>query len=215
MANRQLVLWRHGRTSWNLEQRFQGQTDIPLDEVGEQQAKSAAQLLQHLKPAYIASSDLMRANKTGLELAKLVNLEVPKDESFRETAHGLWEGLTYPELRAKYDEEYSNWSAGQEIRPGSTGETRSEVADRMVKGITKHIENVPNNSVFVIATHGGAARVAAGKLMGLPPQTWVSLGIISNCSWIVLNEPAEPNLPWRLVEYNAGSLPTPALSDDR
>jgi probable phosphoglycerate mutase len=157
----------------------------------------------------------MRANKTGLELAKLVNLEVPKDALFRETAHGLWEGLTYSELRAKYEEEYLNWSAGQEIRPGSTGETRSEVADRMVKGINKHIENVPNNSVFVIATHGGAARVAAGKLMGLPPQTWVSLGIISNCSWIVLNEPAEPHLPWRLVEYNAGSLPTPALSDDR
>jgi len=51
MANRQLVLWRHGRTSWNLQQRFQGQTDIPLDEVGEQQAKNAAQLLQHLKPS--------------------------------------------------------------------------------------------------------------------------------------------------------------------
>jgi len=51
--------------------------------------------------------------------------------------------------------------------------------------------------------------------MGLPAKTWVSLGIISNCSWIVLNEPAEPHLPWRLVEYNAGSLPTPALSDDR
>jgi glucosyl-3-phosphoglycerate phosphatase len=85
----------------------------------------------------------------------------------------------------------------------------------MVKGIEKHIENVPDNSTFVIATHGGAARVAAGKLMGLPKPTWLSLGIISNCCWIVLNEPAEKDLPWRLVEYNAGSLPTPALSDDR
>ena len=51
--------------------------------------------------------------------------------------------------------------------------------------------------------------------MGLPKPTWLSLGIISNCCWIVLNEPAEKDLPWRLVEYNAGSLPTPALSDDR
>jgi broad specificity phosphatase PhoE len=46
MGKRQLVLWRHGRTSWNLEQRFQGQTDIPLDEVGIAQAKNAASLLQ-------------------------------------------------------------------------------------------------------------------------------------------------------------------------
>ena len=84
MANRQLVLWRHGRTSWNLEQRFQGQTDIPLDEVGHAQAKNAAQLLQHLRPCYIVSSDLSRANQTGLELAKLLNLTVPKDAKFRE-----------------------------------------------------------------------------------------------------------------------------------
>ena len=49
MANRQLVLWRHGRTSWNLEQRFQGQTDIPLDEVGEQQAKECRTIIATFK----------------------------------------------------------------------------------------------------------------------------------------------------------------------
>ena len=215
MANRQLVLWRHGRTSWNLEQRFQGQTDIPLDEVGHAQAKNAAQLLQHLRPCYIVSSDLSRANQTGLELAKLLNLTVPKDVKFRETAHGAWEGLTYPELKNQHAQEYANWSRGEEVRPGGTGETRTEVAQRMVEGIYEHLQFVPDNSVFVVATHGGAARVAAGKLMGLPSKTWISLGIISNCSWIVLDEPAKPDMPWRLVEYNAGSLPTPALSDDR
>ncbi len=215
MTNRQLVLWRHGRTSWNLEQRFQGQTDIPLDEVGHAQAKNAAQLLQHLRPCYIVSSDLSRANQTGLELAKLLNLTVPKDAKFRETAHGAWEGLTYPELKNQHAQEYANWSRGEEVRPGGTGETRTEVAQRMVEGIYEHLQFVPDNSVFVVATHGGAARVAAGKLMGLPSKTWISLGIISNCSWIVLDEPAKPDMPWRLVEYNAGSLPTPALSDDR
>ena len=207
MANRQLVLWRHGRTSWNLEQRFQGQTDIPLDEVGHAQAKNAAQLLQHLRPCYIVSSDLSRANQTGLELAKLLNLTVPKDAKFRETAHGAWEGLTYPELKNQHAQEYANWSRGEEVRPGGTGETRTEVAQRMVEGIYEHLQFVPDNSVFVVATHGGAARVAAGKLMGLPSKTWISLGIISNCSWIVLDEPAKPDMPWRLVEYNAGSLP--------
>jgi len=215
MVNRQLVLWRHGRTSWNLEQRFQGQTDIPLDEVGEQQAKNAALLLQHLKPTYIVSSDLTRANKTGLELASLVKLEVPKDPDFRETAHGAWEGLTYPEIKDKFGDEYQQWSAGKDIKPGGNGESRTEVAERMVRGIFKHLENVPNHSTFIVATHGGAARLCAGKLMGLPSHTWISLGIISNCSWIVLSEPSNKDEAWRLVEYNAGSLPTPALSDDR
>ena len=171
--------------------------------------------MQHLRPCYIVSSDLSRANQTGLELAKLLNLTVPKDAKFRETAHGAWEGLTYPELKNQHAQEYANWSRGEEVRPGGTGETRTEVAQRMVEGIYEHLQFVPDNSVFVVATHGGAARVAAGKLMGLPSKTWISLGIISNCSWIVLDEPAKPDMPWRLVEYNAGSLPTPALSDDR
>ena len=40
-----LVLWRHGQTQWNVDGRFQGQSDIPLDPVGEQQAERAARLL--------------------------------------------------------------------------------------------------------------------------------------------------------------------------
>src|SRR5690348_5320253 len=45
-----LVLWRHGQTQWNREGRFQGQSDIPLDPVGEQQAERAARLLAALQP---------------------------------------------------------------------------------------------------------------------------------------------------------------------
>ena len=47
---RRLVLWRHGRTAWNLEHRFQGQTDVALDEVGVRQARAAAGLLMALRP---------------------------------------------------------------------------------------------------------------------------------------------------------------------
>ena len=53
-----LVLWRHGQTEWNVQGRFQGQTDIPLDEVGQQQAERAARLLAALQPSAIFSSDL-------------------------------------------------------------------------------------------------------------------------------------------------------------
>ena len=59
-----LVLWRHGQTQWNVEGRFQGQSDIPLDPVGEEQAERAARLLAALQPSAIYSSDLARAAMT-------------------------------------------------------------------------------------------------------------------------------------------------------
>ena len=55
------MLLRHGQTTWNVERRFQGQTDIPLDETGEAQAERAGRLLAALRPDAIVSSDLVRA----------------------------------------------------------------------------------------------------------------------------------------------------------
>ena len=215
MAEKNLILWRHGRTVWNKEQRFQGQTDIPLDEVGLAQAQRAAQLLQHLAPHHLVSSDLQRAFRTAEELARLTNLEIAVDSDFRETAHGDWEGKTYQELQDKYGDIYRRWSAGTEIRPGDTGETRVEVAHRMVRGINKYLPEIQDGGTLVVATHGGAARAAVAQLLELPKNLWGNLGILANCSWVVLQETPGVDGKWRLIEYNAGSLPIPVLSDDR
>ena len=71
-----LVLWRHGQTAWNAERRFQGQSDIPLDDGREQQAERAARLLAALRPDTIISSDLGRATATAAPLARLTALTV-------------------------------------------------------------------------------------------------------------------------------------------
>src|SRR6202020_3590529 len=65
-----LVLWRHGQTVWNLEGRFQGQTDIELDSAGQAQAEGAARLLAALRPDAIVSSDLRRASGTAAPLGR-------------------------------------------------------------------------------------------------------------------------------------------------
>ena len=63
MANT-IILWRHGQTDWNVANKFQGHTDIPLNAVGEYQVTHAARNVVDMKPTAILSSDLIRAQKT-------------------------------------------------------------------------------------------------------------------------------------------------------
>ena len=79
-----VVLWRHGQTDWNIANRFQGSTDIPLNETGLAQVTRAGKLLTGLSPQQIISSDLSRAYTTAKALADLVNLEIKKDHRLRE-----------------------------------------------------------------------------------------------------------------------------------
>ena len=212
---RHIVFWRHGRTAWNAERRFQGQTDVPLDETGLTQAARAATSLARMRPHRIISSDLSRARATAEALAGLTGLTVDEDIALRETFAGEWQGLTRTELEERFGAELADWSAGSEIRPGG-GETRREVADRMVSSIDRALADVPPGQTLVVATHGGSARAAIGALLGLPIEHWAALGVLANCAWSVLEENASERGPrWRLQDYIAGSLPVTALADDR
>lgn len=220
MIPRRLVLWRHGRTAWNAERRFQGQTDVPLDDMGRRQAAHAAELLATLAPDRIVSSDLARARETAEALGSRVGLEVVTHPGLRETFAGEWQGLTRRELEESYGDELARWAAGSDVRPGG-GETRLEVATRMVEVIDAVLAESAPGETIVIATHGGAARAAIGALLELPAEHWAALGVLTNCAWSVLVEniggpSGERHGPrWRLQEYNAGSLPVAALADDR
>jgi len=101
-AARRIVFWRHGRTAWNAERRFQGQSDIPLDEQGIAQAQRAAEMLVHLAPHRIVSSDLVRAQSTAEALAGIADLPVLTDPRLRETNAGQWEGLHRAELPERF-----------------------------------------------------------------------------------------------------------------
>lgn len=212
---KRVILWRHGRTAWNAESRFQGQTDIELDELGLRQAKAAADELALLEPVAVVSSDLQRASRTAQFLADRMGLTVTLDPDLRETFAGEWEGLTRQQLDERFGDEWPRWTADSYMRPGG-GETRIEVADRVAACVERSMSQVPKDATVVFATHGGAARAGIGRLLGLPPEHWAVLGVLTNCSWSVLTQnPSGHGPAWRLQEYNAGTLPETALSDDR
>jgi probable phosphoglycerate mutase len=212
--DRSVVLWRHGRTEWNSQGRFQGQTDVPLDAEGEAQAERAAALLAHLAPAAIVASDLARAARTAAPLAARCGLVPVLDVRLRETFGGTWQGRSRAEIDVDDPGAFEAWLVGLGLRPGG-GETRGEVGDRAVAAVVDALERVPPGGVLVVVTHGGTARALVGRMTGLPEEYWAALGGLANCHWSVLGESSMAAGPrWRLLEHNAGSLPEPVLGDD-
>ncbi|GAA4943935.1 putative phosphoglycerate mutase [Nonomuraea thailandensis] len=203
--SRRIVCLRHGQTLWNVEQRFQGHSDIPLDETGVAQAARAASLLASLRPTMIVSSDLQRANDTALALGRLISLDVAVDKDFRERGGGQWEGLTRQEIAARWPEEYAAWEAPD-------GEPVTDVAARVATAMRRWAARVDDDGLLVVVSHGAALRLGICELLGLPEQLWPALGGLGNCSWSVLQEGRRG---WRLLEHNAGTLPEPVHSDDK
>ncbi|MEN9305362.1 MAG: hypothetical protein RLY76_630 [Actinomycetota bacterium] len=210
-SSQRIVLWRHGQTNWNIENRFQGHSDIPLNDIGVAQAERAAPLLMALQPEKIISSDLIRAQQTASALAKLSNLDIHIDAGLRETNGGKWEGKTGAENRAADYERFVTWLDGDDAPAGETGERRSEIAERAVNAIVRAL--TPELSTLIVVTHGGTARCILGKMLDMPMNQWSALGGLSNASWSIL-ENGHHRDGWVLVEHNAGSIPEPIYGEE-
>jgi broad specificity phosphatase PhoE len=193
-----LVLWRHGQTDWNLERRFQGQSDLPLNAAGLEQARRAARYIASMRPAAIFSSDLIRASATAEALARLTRLSVQLDKDLRERHGGSWEGMTDIEIRQTYPEAHANWAPPD-------GEPAAAVADRAADALTRIADSLIAPSLAVVVSHGAALNMGMSRLLGLPAGLR-PIGPFGNCNWSVIGRRAGQ---WRLFEHNIGMLPEP------
>ena len=204
------MLWRHGQTVWNAERRFQGQSDIPLDETGQAQADRAARLLAGLRPDLIVSSDLSRAASTAAALARLTGLEVTLDKDLRERPRRLLGGADrHRDPRPLPGRARVLEPAGRRAEPPWSPNgwpARCSASPRPVR------EPGMTSGLAVVVSHGAALRLGMSRLLGMPDELFGVLGPLSNCSWSVLGRRSGR---WRLLEHNAGTLPEPILSDDR
>ena len=198
MTARRLIIWRHGRTSWNATGRYQGQADIPLDDLGIQQAAAAAEVIKELKPTAIFSSDLARAAQTSQALADVTGLKINFDRRLREISVGSWEGLTHDEVFAVDPELVSAVDAGEDARRSLTGETSREVARRAAAAFADIVESAEDEATVVITMHGTAGRVGIGHYLGVDADR---LGSLRNCAWVVLERHRRGH--WYIGAYNA------------
>jgi broad specificity phosphatase PhoE len=170
-----LILIRHGETDWNVDGRWQGQADVPLNAHGRQQAMQIAKTLASKDISAIYSSDLGRAVETAETLARFKRLSVHIDRRLREIHQGDWQGLLVTEIKARYaglfDERMNN---PLEIAPPG-GETVSQLKERILLAINEIIQEYPHETVAVVS-HGFALALLRTHLNQLPiEQVWTSL----------------------------------------
>lgn len=211
-GRRRLVLWRHGRTEWNVQDRAQGHADIALDETGRRQAREAAPALGAFSPVCIWSSDLQRARETAGELAALNNLEVRLDARLREYHVGIRQGTTFAEFRRSHPEIYHRFLTEDDYRvPGA--ELPSEVDERMTAVLRDAAAELEPGDTAVLVGHGAALRSGLLAFFGAPFRLRNMLAPMANCAWTVIEE--HPERGWQIVDYNARTLPDgPALLAD-
>lgn len=201
MSAGRVVLWRHGRTAWNAGERFQGQTDTELDDVGVAQAREAAGMLAGTRPAALVASDLRRAARTAAALAEVTGLAVAVDPDLRELDAGAWQGLLRAEIEQRWPREFAAWLSGEDVAVGG-GERRSDVAARTASAVERHAACLDAGDVLVVASHGGALRGAMLRMLGLPLAAWSCFSGLANTHWAVLERRTAGG--WRLAEYNVG-----------
>lgn len=164
-VKKQIFLVRHGETEWNALKKFQGHTDIPLNENGRQQAETLVELVTKLNPEFILSSDLSRALETARIACRELEQEIVAHAELRETHLGEAEGMMRDDLFAKHGEDlmhrwFSTDPADSHFAfPG--GETKNQCVLRVRGFLEKWWDHSPDRQQaksVMIFSHGGVIR---------------------------------------------------------
>jgi alpha-ribazole phosphatase len=186
----ELILVRHGETDWNTQGRYQGQSDVPLNEAGRVQADRLAASLQGQAIAAIYSSDLRRARETAEALARSSGAPLHFDPRLREIDQGEWEGMLFDEIQRRYAESFQRRRRDPLRVAPPGGETVGQVRERVLEAVQDIRRRHPGGRVAIIS-HGLALALVKVHFEGLPiERVWDH--IPDNAAPLALRLPDEP-----------------------
>ncbi|MFE3191856.1 histidine phosphatase family protein [Nocardia sp. NPDC059240] len=168
-----LILLRHGETALTPEGRFSGSggSDPALSETGRRQADAVAARLAEFGPVHaVVSSPLRRCRETAAATAGKLGLDVRLANGLREADFGVWEGLTFAEVRERYPDEMTAWLASPAAVPGGTGESLESVTTRVEWSRDKILAQFPGQTVLVVS-HVAPLRTLIRLALGAPPES--------------------------------------------
>lgn len=176
------IIVRHGYSTTNMEKKFAGQSDVPLTEIGLEQARDTAEyILKNYKIDAIYSSDLCRAIDTAKPIAEALQMPIKTEKDLREFSAGCWEGKYIKDLWAEYPEEFAKWANDVGNARCGDGETSAEVSLRSEK-IFKKIARENEGKTVLVATHGGVVRAVRCNWLGISLDDMRDVPHVANAS---------------------------------
>ncbi|RJQ39042.1 MAG: histidine phosphatase family protein [Nitrospiraceae bacterium] len=197
-----IYLIRHGETEGSEAKRYKGSIDVPLSENGQRQIEQVAEYLNKSYRTYKTNNDklkavycspLSRALKSAEIIAEPHGLKPIVIENLRERSFGIWEGMTFTEIKEKYPQEFEAWANNPLKYSPMGGESTIEVRERAISALNKIMDNhncnriqdagyrmqdkknhescimnLASSSSIAVVAHGGVNRIMLCHIMGIP-----------------------------------------------
>lgn len=193
-----VIMVRHGQTTWNVEHKYQGHSDIILSEEGIRQAELAAKRLADEPIQAVYASDLSRAFKTAEIIAEGHRLPVSSLAELREINFGKWEGLTYEQIYASWPELIKALYENPDESRIPGGETFRALKERAFHCLEALLDRHSNETILLVS-HGGTIRTLLCAI----------LNIHLNHIWKIKQD----NTAVNVIEFE-GNYPVIALLND-
>jgi probable phosphoglycerate mutase len=165
MSATRVYLVRHGATVLTAEDRFAGETDVALSDLGRAQLEKLARRLSGEPIAAVYASPLSRTMETGRILAAPHGKPVTPVDGLREISHGRWEGKRRSEVEKEFPEEYARWEQDPYSFAPTGGETGLEVTARALPALLD-IVSANRGEQILVASHKATIRLLIGSILG-------------------------------------------------
>ena len=162
-----LYIVRHGETDWNKMGKYQGITDVPLNENGLNQAKACGEALKDITFDRILSSDLSRALVTAETIRGNRTTPITVDKRLRELNFGDWEAMLFSDIESRWPGLIDEMYLRPHLVKVPNGESFKDLQDRAWAGLEEFLNENDEEETLLVKCHGGTIRTLLCKLLDI------------------------------------------------
>jgi len=167
MQNTKIFLVRHGQTLWNLEDKWQGNKNSDLTELGINQANKTKQKLDKYKFVRAYVSPLQRAQDTIKIILDKQDILYTIIDELKEINLGIWEGHTKDETKNSHEEQFENFWQKPQCFSLENAESFEQLQKRVVACLNNIFSENQGENILVVS-HWIAIKVALAFYMKKP-----------------------------------------------